>query len=648
MGINRRSIYAVIYLQHPCRLFGTAAGAVLLFAEMIGALCFTPLRARAEEGQAAAYSRAAERFRRNDDERAPQLPRLDGAQAGSDARSQSDTTKLRGVVYLRQHRCALAGKAFPEAHQRAPRSWDGDDAWNDADSMPPMPKELTSPSGGLAAGPEVLAKPSSGGRKGRATPSPQPSATPAASPGAATSSPGATPVPSASASGSPAAASATPAASPEPAFIQAYEAAYVQFLEEKYDEAKNLLDKADSIQPGQPSSVSLRNQIFKHFYGEAYLRYASKDYDGAVKQLDAADKILPDQADANNMRGLIFSRMKNYRSAEDMFKKSIAQDPTFWEAKFNLAELPFIYKNYPEARGRFENLFGQTDQAKQPKEAELTEFKVFLTLLLEGKEQMAKSFMERFNFTGATPARYYCQAALDFIHGDTDKALGWIQAARKEYPAKLESIFAQSFFRVGWLTDANAAALAAATPATGALPTASPALAAASPAATAPTEVAMASPAKSVGLATPSVGGTAAPAATDSVAVSASASPMPAMAEATPAVPSSSQDLLRVPTPGATPAASAPSTVSEVPPQITPPAVPATTPEPTAAPAKTDEGFSLSDILVLGFLGLVTLLTLANAVIGVKVVKAKQERQAKKPLRYSGQTSPKPQEASTL
>ncbi len=492
--------------------------------------------------------------------------------------------------------------------------------------MPPLPEEVTARVE-VATGPVVLSKPA-GNRKGpKPTPSrtPEPSATMAPASAAAPSTPAASP-----AASDPPAASETPAASPSPAFIQAYEAAYVQFLEEKYDEAKALLDKADSIQPGQPSSVSLRNQIFKHFYSEAYLRYASKDYDGADKQLDSADKILPNQADANNMRGLIFSRVKNYHAAEEMFKKSIAQDPTFWEAKFNLAELPFIYKNYPEARGRFEILFGQTDQAKQPKEAELTEFKVFLTLLLEGKEQAARSFMERFNFNGATPARYYCQAALDFIHGDTEKALGWIQAARKEYPAKLESIFAQSFFRVGWLTDANAAALAAATPSTETLPSAPPvavvvAAAAASAAPPVAAELAMASP-------------TATPVP--------AASPEATTANPMPMVPSSSKDLLRVPTPAATPADLATPAMAESTPVATPMPKPASsTPAPATADAKSDEGFSLRDVFVLGLVAIVALMTLANVVVGMKVAKIKEARRAKKPLRYSGQSTANPQQA---
>ena len=591
-----------------------------------------------------------------------------------------------------------------------------------------VPLEDTVVASGPVSGLIALAKPPTGTRKSHAS-TPLPTATPSSTPGAS-----AAPSASPSASASPESdlpANASPAASPEPGFIQAYEAAYVQFLQEKYDEARELLDKADSIQAGQPSSASLRNQIFKHFYGEAYLRYASKDYDGAIKQLDSADKALPNQADANNMRGLIFSRQKNYPAAEEMFKKSIAQDPTFWEAKFNLAELPFIYKNYTEARGRFEELFSHTDPAKQPKEAELTEFKVFLTLLLEGKEPAARAFMERFNFSGSTPARYYCQAALDFYHGDTDKALGWISSAKKEYPAKLEGIFAQSFFRVGWLTDANAAALAAATPSTEPLLAATRGVAGPSPGESTPTEMAMASPSKSPDIAavsatpasSPATSGrtaaaatTAAPAlatanpsaspatsktaiaaasaspapstanpsvspATNKVAVAAataspaltvvnpSASPAtsktaPAASKATPlpttagspAVASSgtpakspSRDLLKIPAPSdalvsPSPSARLAQAASPARPSQTPVPEPAVT-VPSPAVANKDDEFSGSDLAVLVFLGFVFAQTLFTVIFVLRAIKNKKARLAKKPLRYSGQTAVKPQEA---
>jgi tetratricopeptide (TPR) repeat protein len=367
----------------------------------------------------------------------------------------------------------------------------------------------------------------------RSSATPTPSATPSSSPDAtvgdstsATTSPAGSASPAAGdaspAASAPAApdASATPgssAAPAQPGFVQKYEAAYVKFIQKDYPAAIALLDEADAIQPNQPSSISLRGQIFKHFYEAAYVDYLKSDYTGAITQLDAADGVQRNQPDAANLRGLVFSRQHNYEQAESMFKKAIQTDPTFWAAKFNLAELPFNYRNYTAARARFEDLFAQTDPVKQPREAELTQFKVFLTLLLEGKEPAARSFMEHFTFSGTTPARYFCQSALDFYHGDVDKAMGWLDSAKKEYPAQLVSIFIESFYRVGWMTDPAAhPELAGASGVN--LPGASPAAAATAPiAANKPTPGA--SPAVAAATPAPAV----------------SAKPTPVVAAATPA-----------------------------------------------------------------------------------------------------------------
>jgi hypothetical protein len=179
------------------------------------------------------------------------------------------------------------------------------------------------------------------------------------------------------------------------------------------------------------------------------------------------------------------------------------------------------------ARARFEDLFAQTDPVKQPREAELTQFKVFLTLLLEGKEPAARSFMDHFTFSGSTPARYFCQSALDFYHGDVDKAMGWLDSAKKEYPAQLVSIFIESFYRVGWMTDPTARpeVAAAATGANGA------ALPGASPAASPPAVVAAAPPVATPGATGPAAAKPAPVVASTGTAIApVAASPAPAKA----------------------------------------------------------------------------------------------------------------------
>ena len=303
--------------------------------------------------------------------------------------------------------------------------------------MPPGAKDPAAasaeiPRPGRDSRPALLARP----RKGHASPSPSPDASPDSSPGV-TANQGGTPAPN---------------VSPSPEFTEKYEAAYTKFLEKNYPDALSLLDEADKIQPGQPQSISLR---FKSHYALAYISYRKQDYPAALGELDKADQTQKN-ADSYNLRGLIFSKQHNYDQAEAMFHKSIVTDPALWAAKFNYAELPFNRGDYMSARTRFEELFSQTDASKQPREAELTQYKVFLTLLLEGKVEAASTFMDHLNFSGATPARYFCNAALNFRAGSVDRAKNWIDDAKKEYPPQLVAIFIESFYRLGWMADPNA------------------------------------------------------------------------------------------------------------------------------------------------------------------------------------------------
>ncbi|MBV9658000.1 MAG: tetratricopeptide repeat protein, partial [Verrucomicrobia bacterium] len=244
-------------------------------------------------------------------------------------------------------------------------------------------------------------------------PTPQAAASPPApAPKGSSSSPAATPASSRAPATAAAKPTSTPAATPEPpseAFNAKYEAAFVAFSKRDYVTALKLLQEADTLQPGQ--------------------------------------------ADSANLRGLIYARQRLFAQAETEFKRAVQLDPTFWAAKFNLADLPFSYRNYGMARSRFEALLADIDPAQLPRETELTQFKIFLCLLLEGKEPSARAWMTRFKFEGATPARLYALAALDFHDGNFARAVSWMDSAKKQFPAQLEALFAESFYRIGWLSN---------------------------------------------------------------------------------------------------------------------------------------------------------------------------------------------------
>ena len=83
--------------------------------------------------------------------------------------------------------------------------------------------------------------------------------------------------------------------------------------------------------------------------------------------------------------------------------------------------------------------------------AQLIKFKIYMTLLLEGKESRAQKMMEQFQFTGDTPALYYAQAAWEFKHNNPTKATDWITSAKKIYSPSLNVVFGDAFYDLGWM-----------------------------------------------------------------------------------------------------------------------------------------------------------------------------------------------------
>ncbi len=174
-------------------------------------------------------------------------------------------------------------------------------------------------------------------------------------------------------------------------------------------------------------------------------------YREALKQLDAIDARQPEMAAAKNLRGVALLRLREFGPAEKALRKAREYDPELWEARFNLAEVPFLEKRWAEARQRFEALaVGKSEQA-QGTTGELIQFKILLTYLLEGKEKKAAAIREQFTASSMSPAHYYAKAAFAFRQKDEGEARVAIKAAEKAYPKLLNQLFAESFYEIGWL-----------------------------------------------------------------------------------------------------------------------------------------------------------------------------------------------------
>jgi tetratricopeptide (TPR) repeat protein len=207
-----------------------------------------------------------------------------------------------------------------------------------------------------------------------------------------------------------------------------------------------------ALELATPSERAAKTKAFAHSrFEQAQQAFQQRDFATARKFIDEADGADPNQTAILNLRGEILMEQKEFDLAEATFKKATKLDPKFREAQYNLAQIPFKKKDYPKARERFENLFTQTPGGDKNQASQLIKFKIFMTLLLEGKESRAQKMMEQFQFTGDTPALYYAQAAWEFKHNNPNKAIDWITSAKKIYSPALNVVFADAFYDLGWM-----------------------------------------------------------------------------------------------------------------------------------------------------------------------------------------------------
>jgi len=201
-------------------------------------------------------------------------------------------------------------------------------------------------------------------------------------------------------------------------------------------------------------------------YEQAEQAFQQRDLTAARRLVDEANAADPNQAATINLRGEILIAQKDFDGAENAFKQAIKLNPKLSEAHYNLAQIPFKKKEYTKARDRFEALFAATTPAPsgdKNQTSQIIKFKIYLTLLLEGKDSRAQKMMEQFQFTGDTPALYYAQAAWEFKHNNAAKANDWIVSARKIYSPALNFVFADSFYDLGWLQNQATAPATAST-----------------------------------------------------------------------------------------------------------------------------------------------------------------------------------------
>jgi tetratricopeptide (TPR) repeat protein len=200
---------------------------------------------------------------------------------------------------------------------------------------------------------------------------------------------------------------------------------------------------ADNVAPSKAELEAM--------YDKAFRAFDSNNFSEALKQLDAIDARQPDLAESQNLRGVIMMRQGIYDKAEAALDEALRIDPKFWNARFNKAEIPFLQKDWAKARERFQELLSSNASELQGEATQLIQYKILLTYLLEGKENMVDSILAKFELSPDTPAVHYANAAIALQQKNTKDARDWMAQAEKNFSPQLNKLFAESLYEVGWL-----------------------------------------------------------------------------------------------------------------------------------------------------------------------------------------------------
>ncbi|PYL18974.1 MAG: hypothetical protein DME30_01920 [Verrucomicrobia bacterium] len=200
---------------------------------------------------------------------------------------------------------------------------------------------------------------------------------------------------------------------------------------------------ADNVAPSKAELEAMYNKAFRAF--------DTNNFPDALKDLDAIDARQPDLAESQNLRGVIMMRQGIYDKAEAALHEALRIDSRFWNARFNLAEIPFLKKDWAEARNRFQELLSSNASELQGEATQLIQYKILLTYLLEGKENMVDSILAKFELSPDTPAVHYANAAIALQQNKTKEAKDWMAQAEKNFSPQLNKLFAESLYEVGWL-----------------------------------------------------------------------------------------------------------------------------------------------------------------------------------------------------
>ena len=175
----------------------------------------------------------------------------------------------------------------------------------------------------------------------------------------------------------------------------------------------------------------------------------------SLEKLNEVEKLTGEFHIVSNMRGAVFTKMRDFKAARAEFEKAIALTKELprenFHPRFNLAEINFVEKKWPEARKAFSDLLTAATIPDSGTKR-LMEYKIMICQLQEKQPDAAMSMLEKFDqYDNDSPAFYFGKAATAFSKDQKEEAEEWLGSAAKIYPKEINDVYQDSLVEVGWL-----------------------------------------------------------------------------------------------------------------------------------------------------------------------------------------------------
>ena len=208
-----------------------------------------------------------------------------------------------------------------------------------------------------------------------------------------------------------------------------------------------LLVSGRSWAQSPPDANAAYSKEYQTVYGSAVQAFNKGNPSETIHILDDAEKIQPGLPTTLNLRAAAYVRLKRLDEARQVFEslhKSKPDDPSII---FNMAEVYFLGRNYVDAKKMFQLYLEKKGQSQNA----LGLYKVFLCDLMTNNTAEIKKTLSNLIPAANNPYYYFAMAADALKRGEGDKGRDYIKSAYDIYSPQLNASFADSLVELGFI-----------------------------------------------------------------------------------------------------------------------------------------------------------------------------------------------------